>query len=207
MKLTLRFLAVGLLLGPLAGCSDSPDMLFHDLAVFWNEIADVMLSVNDEESAKRALAANLKRYKARTDELKVRIVNNTDPPNGKLNKTEKEDYNGAFVDYYDEIYATSQRLLHAMQRLDALISSIKASGGAVDKLTEVRNLPCTLNINKNEVAPGFFIVAPDKTKGQMANVGPGLGLPCGGGGAPGGGGGFGRPGGGGGFGGKGGTAR
>jgi hypothetical protein len=201
MKHSCRILAVGLLLGPLAGCSDNGDMLFHDLAVFWNEIADVMFSVNDEESAKQVLAANLKRYKARTDQLKIRVINNTDPPNGRLNKTEKEDYNGAYVDYYDEIYATSQRLIHAMQRLDALISAIRERDGSVVKLTELRNLPCTLNIGKNEVAPGFFIVSPDKTKGQQATVGKGLPLPCGGGG------GFGGPGGGGGFGGKGGTAR
>jgi hypothetical protein len=187
MKYTVRVLAVGVILGSLAGCSDSPEMLFHDLVVFWNEMADTMLTVNDEETAKQVMATRAKQYKARADVLKKRITNVTNPPNGKLDKTEKEDYNASTLDYIDDLMATNKRLSLALKRLDAVIAALKAEGSATANLEQVRNLPCAITLEKNELAPGRFDVKSTSKQVQMT---AGVPAPCGGGG------GFGGPGGG-----------
>jgi hypothetical protein len=189
MKYTVRVLAVGLLLGSLAGCSDSPEMLFHDLVVFWNEMADTMLTVNDEETAKQVMATRAKQFKARADVLKNRIKNNTNPPNGALNKTEKQDYNDATLDYIEDLMATNKRLTLALKRLDAVIATLKSEGSATANLEQVRGLPCTITLEKSELAPGRFDVKSTSKQVQMT---AGVPSPCVGGG----GGGFGGPGGG-----------
>jgi hypothetical protein len=192
MKYTVRVLAVGLMLGSLAGCSDSPEMLFHDLVVFWNEMADTMLTVNDEETAKQVMATRAKQFKARAEMMRKRITNVTNPPNGKLDKTEKEDYNAATLDYIDDLMATNKRLGLALKRLDAVIAALKAEGSATANLEQVRNLPCAITLERNELAPGRFDVKSTSKTAQMTG---GIPAPCGGGGGLGGpGGGRGGPG-------------
>jgi hypothetical protein len=192
MKNIWRFFVVGLLLVPATGCSDSPEMLYHDLVIFWNEIADTMLTVNDEATAKEVMKTRGKQYKARADVLKDRIMKVTDPPNGKLNKTEKEDYNAATLDYIEELIATSKRLSHALQRLDSIISAIKAkdSSAPTTELQTLRDLPCAFdfrgssgggmgNIGK-QLDPGRFIISSEKNAPK--GTGGGVGSPCGAGG-------------------------
>ena len=191
MKYAVRMLVVGLVLGSLSGCSDSPEMLFHDLVVFWNEIADTMLSVNDEETAKHVMATRGKQFKIKEKVFQDRIKNITNPPNGALNRTEKEDYNNGTLDYIDEIMATNKRLTHGMQRLNSLIAGIKASNPSADttNLAQLARLPCDISLTGG-LAPGRFDM---KSTSKNSQVGPGIPSPCGGAGGPGGGGGgFGR---------------
>ena len=184
MKYTVRVLAVGVILCSLTGCSDSPEMLFHDLVVFWNEMADTMLSVNDEDTAKQVMATRGKQFKNRADVLKQRITNNTNPPNGALNKTEREDYNAASLDYIDDLMATNKRLSQAMKRLQAIINATP-KGSPTVSLEAVKNLPCGISFGRADLAPGRFDM---KSTSKHSQVGPGVGLPCGGGAGGGGGG-------------------
>jgi hypothetical protein len=192
MKYAVRIVVVALALGSLSGCSDSPEMLFHDLVVFWNEMADTMLSVNDEDTAKQVVATRGKQFKNKAKVLQDRIKNIINPPNGALNRTEKEDYNNGTLDYIDELMATNKRLSRGRERLDALIAGIKAKDASAStaSLEAVKNLPCESNLTGG-LAPGRF---DPKSTSKQSQVGPGIPAPCGAGAGPGGGG-FGRGGG------------
>ena len=191
MKYAVRIVVVGLALGTLSGCSDSPEMLFHDLVAFWNEVADTMLNVNDEETAKQIMATRAKQFKTKEKSLQDRIKNIISPANGALNRTEKEDYNNGTLDYIDELMASNKRLAHGMQRLNSLIAGIKARDASADtsSLSQLARLPCDINLTGG-LAPGRFDM---KSTSKYSAVGPGIPSPCGGGpGAGGGGAGFGR---------------
>jgi hypothetical protein len=75
-----------------------------------------------------------------------------------------------------------------LKRLDAVIAALKAEGSATANLEQVRNLPCAITLEKNELAPGRFDVKSTSKQVQMT---AGVPAPCGAGG-----GGFGGPGGG-----------
>jgi hypothetical protein len=140
MRRTLQVLAVLLAAGPLAGCSDSPDMYFHDVCSFHNEMADVMFSINDEAAAEDANSYWPKLFKEKEEQFKDRMEKLKQRYLEKPNKQDRLEWNGAWYDYYDEALATGKRLEHARQRLDALIGAIQANDGSasVKSLTAVR---------------------------------------------------------------------
>jgi hypothetical protein len=158
-------------------------MLFHDLVVLWNEIADIMVSVNDEETATHVMATRAKSLKIKVATFKDRVRNQTNPPNGALNRTEKEDYNAARLDYVDDLAATSQRLIRVRDRLKALIDATKAKGSPTTNLEAVWGLPCGLPIGNNELAPGRIDA---KSTSKQTTILKGEPAPCGLGGGGGG---------------------
>jgi hypothetical protein len=158
MKYGMRILAIALLTA-VAGCSDSPDMIYHDMVAFYNEILDTMLRTNDEETAKDVMAIQAKLYKSKFERLKDR----REKRSSDLNQLEYLEWEEAYLDYYDEITATMERSKHAAERLQALIRGIKEkdSGATTTSLESVLNLPKTVLVSTGK---GDFFALPKAPK-------------------------------------------
>jgi hypothetical protein len=135
---------LALVLTSVAGCSDSFDQIFHDILAFYNEVADVMLRTDDEETAKEVMAIQNKLYKAKWDRIKDRLAKRVD----QMDKEQREDMANAFLDYYDEMKATADRLTHATARLKAVIAAIneKDSSASTASLKSLADLPNSFKI-------------------------------------------------------------
>jgi hypothetical protein len=140
MPRRLRLAAVLVLLLGASGCGDNPSVIIHDCLVFWNEVCDYMLLANDDETAKTMLEVEFKCLKLKHDNLKERIDKRL---KNNVDDDQKREYNGAFLDYYDEKVATGQRLYHARQRIDGVIAGIKEkdASASTDNLAKLRDWP------------------------------------------------------------------
>jgi hypothetical protein len=71
----------------------------------------------------------------------------------------------AFLDYYDEMKATGDRLTHASQRLNAVASAIRAKDGSAKtgQLEELAKLPGTFSLPGPSGSTGM-LPAPQPAK-------------------------------------------
>jgi hypothetical protein len=123
MRQPLTLAAVFLLLGSLTGCGDTPEVLIHDLLVFYNEVCDNQLRCTDEESAKEFIEGGRhKMLKERFDSIKERIKNRTQGI--EKDKEMQLDLKNALLDYYDETVATHKRMQNAWKRLNVVCDGI-----------------------------------------------------------------------------------
>ena len=68
MGKAIRLGAVLCWLGAACGCGDSPNMTLRDTLNARNELVDVLLKVNDDESARTASATEVKKIQKRWDD-------------------------------------------------------------------------------------------------------------------------------------------
>jgi len=133
MKKARCFLPILLVLVGVSGCGDAPNVLVHDLLVFWNEVCDNMLRATNEETAKELLKVQFKLLDKKYEVLKDRVTKRLKD----LTKDEAKELENALLDYYYEIKATEERLENRQKGLQALIS------GTTDhaSLTKILNWP------------------------------------------------------------------
>lgn len=115
MSRPFRVLLVGLLLSA-AGCGDTPHIIFRDAITLRNEVADVMLKVTDEESAKTVWDTQVGLLKKKWDALKHRaekVFKDAKPEDTKKSAE-------MFLWWLDEAMESSNRLASQQFRLDAL---------------------------------------------------------------------------------------
>jgi hypothetical protein len=170
MRKALTSVAAFVLLTNVAGCGDTPEVLVHDLLVFWNEIADNQLRATDNDTAKQLMETNFKALKARHSSIKERMEKRF--LTLEKDKELKKDLQFALCDYYEEARATAQRLHSVRKRMDVIIAAISNEN---DKkyLIEVRDFPLGLLLKvspfpdaKNQGDPGGVPGGPgDGAKG------------------------------------------
>ncbi len=141
MSRRFRFAAAALLLLTASGCGDNAAVLIHDCLVFWNEVCDYMLLANDDESAKRLLDAEFKCLKLKHENIKDRLEKRLKNPDQEV----KDEYNGAWLDYYDEKVATGKRLYNSLERLDSVMQELrkKDNSASTEFLTKLHDWPKT----------------------------------------------------------------
>jgi hypothetical protein len=138
MRKALTSVAAFVLLTSVAGCGDTPEVLVHDLLVFWNEVADNQLRATNNDTAKELLETNFKALKARHGSIKERMEKKFNTL--KKDKDMQKDLKYALLDYYDECVGTAKRLHSIRKRMDVMIAAISRED---DKkfLIQVRDFP------------------------------------------------------------------
>lgn len=106
-----RLLLVLLVLG-LTGCGDTPRTIFRDAVTTYNELADVMVRVADEESAEYWAKAKVEAIKKKWASLQTRAQ-----MLGRLDKEEKKAILPAFISLLDERLEAQIRLEEQIERL------------------------------------------------------------------------------------------
>ena len=133
MKKAGRLVALFLALTGVAGCGESPQLLTHDLLVFWNEVCDNMVRATNEEKAADLLKVQFKILSKKHENLKERF----DKRLKDLRKPDAAELEDALIDYYDEIMATETRLKNCQLRLQKIIDATPNH----DELAKVRDWP------------------------------------------------------------------
>jgi hypothetical protein len=126
MKKISTLFAVFVLLTQVVGCADTPEVLVHDLLVFWNELGDYQLLAYNEAAAKEMFDKDndkAKMFKERYDTIKERMDKKV------LVQLEKDkdvqlNLKNAVLDYYDEAAGTAKRLHGIHKRMNAIIWAI-----------------------------------------------------------------------------------
>jgi hypothetical protein len=116
---TRRTVVVLFLLAAVAGCGDSPQVMVHDVLVFWNETCDNMLKATDEERAKELLKVQFKMLDKRYFKIKERM----DKFGQAMKKEDAKELESVLLDYYHETVATNERLMNCQKRLEQVIAN------------------------------------------------------------------------------------
>ena len=182
MKHYFRLLMTCALLLPLTGCAgESFDTMFHEAMVIHNELADNMVSVNDEQSA--AIFANdkLQKIKERWENLKSRTAKWLDRVGISDNPKVPYELGNMYIDHIDEYAAVKIRLHDEEVRLRGVRSKLrhaKFGDNFVPPDEEKRNWPklgeaikAPSDFKMSDFVPGIALV---ETRGamQQPNQGP-----------------------------------
>jgi hypothetical protein len=133
MKKAGRLAALFLVLSGVAGCGESPQVLTHDLVVFWNEVCDNMVRATSEEKAGELLKVQFKLLGKKQETLKERFEKRLKD----LKKDDAKELDEALLDYYDEIVATEKRLKNCQSYLQKIIDATPSHA----ELVKVRDWP------------------------------------------------------------------
>jgi hypothetical protein len=142
MKHRLRLLAALVMLGSLTGCSgDSFGSLFHETLAIYNELADNMVFICDEESAGRFMGLPKEKLDKRWHALTQRVQDYLKRLDADANPKIKFDIINQFVDHVDEFLAVQIRLKEQFVRIDDIRYKIyKERYGHLGKKGEVADL-------------------------------------------------------------------
>src|SRR5262245_34335904 len=119
MRKAWRCCLIGLLLTAVPGCGDSPQILVHDMLVFWNEVCDNILRANDNATAKELVDVQFKILEKKHEKIKDRFEKRF----RDLDKATAKELDNALLDYYYEIRDTNARVTNTLKRLDAVIQA------------------------------------------------------------------------------------
>lgn len=123
-RVLVRLTTLLLLLGA-AGCGDTPDVLCHDLLVFYNEVCDNQVLIYDEQSATEFMTGGkYKVLKDRWEAIKNRVKDRLPANDLQKDKELRDNLIDAELDYYDEAVATHKRMHSCYKRLDGICESI-----------------------------------------------------------------------------------
>ncbi len=121
-KRWLRFVALGSVLLCLAGCGDTPGVLFRESIICRSELADGLSKIKNDRQAERFLETNYVLLKQRWDSIKNRTGRLFEAEKEKEKQKLAEDY----LAYLDEDLEAEQRLRLELSRLILLRASLYA---------------------------------------------------------------------------------
>jgi hypothetical protein len=125
--------AVLLCLLGVAGCGDPPRVVVRDTLTTMNELADIMLEINDESSAQDVLKTKVEPLKKKWEKVRKRQEEFS-----KLDKEQKDELTQALENVKAEGKAAGKRLKEQVQRITAIKDRTR---GSTKSLTEAAKLP------------------------------------------------------------------
>jgi hypothetical protein len=120
MKHRLRAAALALLLLPTAGCGDSFGSLFHEMLATYNEMADNMLFVCDEDTAEAFTNLRMSKITKRWQKITQRAQEWLKRTDFNDNPKVRYELTNLFIDYSDEYVSVMDRLKEQYERLEQI---------------------------------------------------------------------------------------
>jgi hypothetical protein len=183
MKRALLLGGLFLLLGSASGCMDSPEAAMREATLTYNELADIMTVVYDEDSAKPLVKGKMERLKNKWDGISKRIERFTKAEDPKVNEALLE----GVLATMDELLASAMRVDAEVERLKEIRRQLEENSQSSPSLDDLIKAPNNFKFASLWSDNPFM-------KGSGAGGMPGMpgGMPGGGmpGGMPGGPGGF-----------------
>jgi hypothetical protein len=115
------------------GCGDPPPVVVRDTLTTMNELADLMLHIDDEDSAQEVLKTKVEPLKKKWEKVRKRQEEFS-----KFDKEQKDELREALEQLKPESKAAGKRLKEQIQRITAIKNRTR---GSTKSLAEAAKLP------------------------------------------------------------------